>query len=246
MNITTTKRSVDVWKDVRHTPMALTFLTSGTGFSINRFEYNKWLDIVLSGGTVDHVYVYLSVMEFEMAFWLVDSFTDAQAVQAIEQGGHVDLADFYKISENTFLKWFTKPLGFPVTVPAKGGIPDLDLPQTEALSRNLRWNLYSNVWFHQKQLSSDTYGEVVQVFKIPFSDLDLLFGEPLLESVDVLFALKDFDPFGICNTGPDVVQDVELILSSRPAVETMTKVFADVTCPCPPFCNGQKFGLLLS
>jgi len=243
MNITTIKQSVDVWKDVRHTPMALTFLTSGTGFSITRFEYDKWLSI--NNGNVDHIYVYLSVMEFEMAFWLVDSFTDAAAVHAIEHGGPVDLADFYKISENTFLKWFTKPLISPSVVPMEGGIPVLNLPQEEALGRNLRWNLYSNVWFHQKQLSSETYGEVVQVFKIPFSDLMFLFDDQPIPSVDVLFALKDFQPLSSCNTGLDVVQDVELILSSRPTVETMTKVFADVTCPCPPFCNGQKFGLLL-
>lgn len=243
MNITTIKHSVDVWTEVKNTDMALTLLTSGTGFDIARYEFEKW-ELINAITPVSHIYVYMAVMETEMSFWLVDSVSDGLAVEAIENSGgqHVDLGQFYRLSENTFLKWFTKsPISLPV-IPGKKKIPTIDINQQIALSRNLRWDLYSNIWFSQKKVD----GNIVQVFQVPYSDLQTLFNLQAMRSVDVLFALKDFEPNTSCNDTIETLQDVELILSSRPLDESVSKVFADVTCPCPPFCRGKKFGLLLS
>lgn len=245
MNISTIKHSVDVWTEVRQTSLALTLLTSGTGFSITQYEFEKWLSIN-AVHPIEEIYVYLAVMETEMAFWLVDSYSDAQAVAAIEgsHGQPIDLSLYYRICENTFLKWYTKSPELLSLHPEGGSIPHLDLGKDVALSRNLRWNLYSNLWFQQKQMMGTE--TIVQVFQLPFSDLETLFSLPDMLSVDVLFALKDYEPSGTCNQGETMVQDVELILSSRPSNEDIEKVFADVTCPCPPFCRGKKFGLLLT
>ncbi len=228
------------WDQIRNTDLALNFLTSGIGFSIDKDSYESWksLEDSVNGETIKNIHVYIGVMEFETTFFLVDSLTDAR--------GKTD-PEVYILNRNLFTKGFTKNMSYGFSVNQKlKKVPNILFPEVsdpraitekEALERLLKWMLYSDVWFESRQKSKPSGEEpfpgVLKCMTIPFSDLDYLFSDAGTEEVYAFFALREADLHG------KPLDVLELILCNQTfnseGYAVSVKHFADVTRPRPPF-----------
>ncbi len=97
MTIKEIKDSIQQWNEVRMTSLGLNFLTSGSGLEIRRSEFEAWKDIQ-NEHNIDiddiEVHMYIGIVEFEITFYLVDSYSDKY--------------QDYEVNKNLFVKEYTK------------------------------------------------------------------------------------------------------------------------------------------
>lgn len=230
-NLTTIKGNIQRWAEIRNEKAAINFLTSGNGFLISDKDFEHW-----EPHNPETINCYLGVDENKkLKIYLVDNITDEQ--QEYELG--------VNLFEKKFQEYFEE---LPMT---PRGIIHSSLEPTEADSRITNWVLCANAWFNHKQSlrqEEETLqqGEMVQVFTIPFSDLQELFVNQNLEALKATFGLKYYET--------EVIEgyDIEVILAKtefnndpEAGVSLVKESFADLSVPYPPGSTINKgFNLL--
>ncbi|QMU64080.1 MAG: hypothetical protein GKR88_07105 [Flavobacteriaceae bacterium] len=256
MTIKEIKDSIQQWNEVRMTSLGLNFLTSGSGLEIRRSEFEAWKDIQ-NEHNIDiddiEVHMYIGIVEFEITFYLVDSYSDKY--------------QDYEVNKNLFVKEYTKstflgdlekgavqipPLEF-VTYKRNETIEDEEKEREKAINGAFTWLLYSDTWFKNKQKEVKLAGGTdetgpVRVFKIPFVDFVDIFNDPETQKAFLFFGIRNYEDK---DKKPLYRNEIELLLCSKQKLKEDTDtpikilIFRDVTSPCPPFSmDGENFNLI--
>ena len=232
--IQTIKSNIQAWDEVRNTNLALPFLTSGYGICLKYQDYQNW-----KANSPQSIHCYLGINELELEFYMVDNVTDNQ--------------ESYQVGNNLLIKPFIRRINPNSLPPGSTGFSPIHfvnngISSQEAETRVMQWILSSQSWFQDQRnkLNSSNPGlGIVQVFTIPFSDLEELFDNNSNSNnqldVYAMMALKDY--------GGNHDYNLELILAHVEQFNNPTpsnvKVFQDVTQPHPPFSlAGSGFKLL--
>lgn len=217
---------IENWNLVRNTPIALNFLTSGTGFTIHKLDYEKWK---IHNPT--YIHCYFAINQFELQFYLIDDSSDKTNNGIV--GQNLLKKDFTRTSFTQEVDTFV-PFQFnPIT----------SLSPTEAKERIVNWSLSSETWFEHQITKSR---EILRVILIPFHDLQELFDNNT-NDIFVFFALKNYAELLkseglLASDSIEARYNIELILSQmnpeltdREVTNSNTQEYRDVTFPSPPF-----------
>ena len=236
-NLTTIKENIQKWNLNRNGKNAIKFLNSGNGFSISKSDFNFWYGIKPAPSNIN---CYLAVNEEDkFIIYLVDNVTD-------ENEKYKTTGKDKNVFEKRFEEYFDNLPANPRPFLLKS-----NLPPSEADSRITNWVLCSNAWVcHKESLRQEKesveQGEMVQIFTIPFSDLQDLFINRNFEALKATFALKYYET--------EVVQgyDMEVILAKtdfnndpKAGVSLVKESFADMSTGYPPYpIFAGRFNLL--
>lgn len=180
----------------------INYLNQGNCFKITRNDYNTWNTI--SGVTCLHVYP--AIFDDALQFVVVDNVTDANEV--------IDY-DMVKV----------KPYRYGADVKVRVEFTDTsngsDITTLEGLERVFRWMMNKNQWVTDNAGVGDG---IFQAFHVPYSDLDTLFADGLIDDVYVLIGLV---------VGRTEYPD--LLLWNEISNFTGSAIVADVSRPVPPF-----------
>lgn len=205
------KNAINTWEQVRKNPNAvISYLDQGICFMVSVKDFKTWEML-----QPEYIHAYMGLIleptqsNFSLSLFCVDSVTDSKEVYGNEHAYELNL------KEIPYLKGLPNNVSFYNF--SKSGA------DTETnLKRSMQWQLYKNQWIHEQ-------ADLVQVFKIPFSDLALLFANKDIESLVLVFALKPIVEDIGCN--------IELIIWGQNASTGVTWEDnpEDFIRPCPPF-----------
>jgi hypothetical protein len=220
---------IEHWNHVRNTPTALNFLTSGTGFTIHKDDFEQWKNQESTGTNPVNLHCYFAINQFELIFYLIDDLSDRTNSGVL--GKTLVKKDFTRTYHTQDIQTFT-PLKFNST---SSLCPD------DAKERIVSWSLSAATWFEHQ---IDKKREILRVIVIPFRDFEELFDGDN-NDVFAFFALKNYAELlkaeGLTDSD-EPRYNIELILSQmnpdlvdREITNPNTQEYRDVTFPSPPF-----------
>ncbi len=222
------KENIKKWNQIKKIDIAISFLTSGTGFTISRENYNVWKGIIGEEDSNSTLNCYFGVDEFEMEVYLIDSISDRDKNYSDENLIEKELIKSIEtITQNHKSNKKFSPITFK----------NVDnLSNKKAEQRILSWVLSSKEWFKSQLNNYD----LPTLITIPFNDLKQAF-HGTHQEIAVVFALKEFEQLERL--------DIELIIikPDSPVQESTTNEYIamyDVSKPRPPFTITDDYNLL--
>lgn len=236
MNIISTKtdildtaaNAIYTWNQVRNNQASvIKYFDGGCAFTISREDYESWAtlwaNLNKSSDFLIHGYMGLGLIadsaDFSLSLYNVDSHTDK-----------LD-PSLHRAEYSSYLKHSPYISSITGTIRIGLGEENQAIGVTEALQRSTNWRLFKNNW-----LASQT--DLVQLFKIPFSDLDSLFQDVEVSNLVLIPALAP---------NKDNQFDIDLVIWGQRGEEGIVwqDLPEDFLRPCPPYCSDRsEFRLL--
>lgn len=211
-------QAIQVWNEARHNPTAvINYFNQATYFKLEQHDYQKWKQ-----HNPEFIHAYMGLVQsadnpnFALSLFSVDSVTDQKVV--------VDHWDAFEanIKKNPYTSGLVE--NAIIEIVDSGGIPPL-----EGLMRTVQWELHKDKWMTQQE-------DLVQVFEIPFLDLEVLFEEEGADYIIMSPALKEQEE---ANTFT-----IDLVLWAYNANGITWNKPMDLIRPRPPFKSPINFQLL--
>lgn len=175
-------QAINTWNDIRNNAVAVNnYFNQGAYFQIHKKDYVLW-----NSNAPKNLHAYMGLVSvegqpnFSLSLFCVDSVTDQLPVES-----NRELFNEYTKKSIYQRSVLPNPNFYFSNDPLAPSNPEID--PTEALTRTEQWNLHKEAWLFKQ---TDT----VQVFVIPFEDLQVLFKHSAVESIIVLPGLKKIPP----------------------------------------------------
>lgn len=221
--------AIRLWDSVRNDPgLVINYFNQGSCFIITHDDYKVWEGIweLMKRPEDFQLHAYMGLVpngkEIDLSIFCVDSATDSLPVNGNEAAYEKSLKRIpYQASLINASSINPKDINnslFNAATPK--------LTQQEALQRSTLWELNKDQWIKEQK-------DMVQLFQIPFSDLNKLFNNPDYPITEIVMipALSEREGYGIII---DMmlwgVYKEQLIWQENPE---------DLLQPCPPICLGK-------
>jgi hypothetical protein len=221
--ISDASQAIQLWNEERSNPIAvINFFNQGAYFKIDRSDYLIW-----KNKNPEFIHAYLGLVQnpgevnFSLSLFSVDSITDKEPVENNEGKFEAN------IKENVYeLSVISEPT--LNLVDNSDNTPESISP-IEGMMRTVQWSLHKDLWMNQQE-------DLVQVFEIPFLDLNVLFDDEEADYIIVSPALKEQEENNTFT--------IDLVLWGYNAEGVTWNKPMDLIRPRPPFKKKSNYQLL--
>lgn len=216
--------SIDYWNQIRSTDVALSFLTSGYGFTLEYEDFKNW-----ETQNPENLHCYLGIRDLNLEFYLVDDVTDRK--------------QNYVMGKTLVRKDFIRSLA---TGPSTASDTVGNMPEQEADKRIVSWILSSKSWFEsqKKQRKKPGHGELLRLITLPFADLKKLMNTGDRTELIAILALKNFQTAEYNGYNVELILTRTQILTGQDQYTFSYQAYEDVSQPRPPFSVDGSYNLL--